>query len=206
MGAAIDPMEFLQRAAGQPERLGILPGAFNPITVAHLALARAALRHVNEVVFVVPRVFPHKNYSGASFSERLSMLREAASGESAFSIATTDGGLFLEIARECHAAYGDHVRLSFLCGRDAAERIVGWDYGRPEAVVDMLRQFELLVADREGAYEPAGETGASVRRLETGCLDGVSATEVRERIARGDAWEHLVPEAIIEHARRIYSR
>ena len=56
-------MEFFRRAAGRPNRLGILPGTFNPVTVAHLALAHAALRHVDEVVFVLPRVFPHKNYT-----------------------------------------------------------------------------------------------------------------------------------------------
>src|SRR5215472_12049714 len=102
-------MEFFQRAAGRPERLGVLPGAFNPITVAHMALARAALRHVDEVVFVLPRVFPHKNYSGASFAERVEMLRAAVAGDQVFSIATADGGLFAEIARECRDAYGDGV-------------------------------------------------------------------------------------------------
>src|SRR3954451_17914991 len=109
-------MEFLERVIAVPQRLGILPGAFNPVTIAHLAIARAALRHVDEVVFVLPRVFPHKNYSGASFVERLEMLRAAVAGEGAFSIAAADGGLFAEIARECRAAYGDEVRLSFLCG------------------------------------------------------------------------------------------
>src|SRR3954468_14548254 len=138
-------MDFFQRAVRRPERLGILPGSFNPVTVAHLALARAGLRHVDEVVFVLPRVFPHKNYSGASFAERVELLRAAAAGHQAFSVAVADGGLFAEIAQECRAAYGEEVRLSFLCGRDAAERIVGWDYGRPEALGEMLRHFDLLV-------------------------------------------------------------
>src|SRR5438270_8661990 len=98
-------MEFFQRASLPVRRLGILPGTFNPITVAHLALARAALRHVDEVVFVLPRVFPHKTYSGASFAERVEMLRVAVAREEVFSIAAADGGLFAEIARECRAAY-----------------------------------------------------------------------------------------------------
>src|SRR5438270_12394355 len=106
-------MEFFQRASLPVRRLGILPGSFNPVTVAHLALARAALAHVDEVVFVLPRVFPHKNYSGASFGDRVAMLRAAAANQTAFSIATAEGGLFVEIARECREAYGDRVRLAF---------------------------------------------------------------------------------------------
>ena len=199
-------MHFFKPASVLPGRLGILPGAFNPITIAHLALARAALQHVDEVVFVVPRVFPHKTYSGASFSDRVEMLCDATSDEPAFSIATADGGLFVEIADECRSAYGADVRLSFLCGRDAAERIVNWDYGHPDAFVEMLRKFELLVADRGGAYEPPPEYRAAIRCLDVSGVDSISATEVRERIARGEPWEHLVPPAIIERARRIYTR
>ena len=197
-------MVFCDRAAGRPKRLGILPGTFNPVTVAHLALAQAALEHVDEIVFVLPRVFPHKTYTGASFDDRVEMLRLAAAGNAAYSIAIAEGGLFVEIARECREAYGDHVRLAFLCGRDAAERIAGWDYGRPGAFADMLREFDLLVAPRDGAYDPPAEFSAAVKCLNIDSVDAVSATEVRERIARGDPWEHLVPPAIRARARNIY--
>src|SRR3954454_18506137 len=182
-------MEFLERVIAVPQRLGILPGAFNPVTIAHLALARAALRHVDEVVLILPRVFPHKNYSGASFSDRVEMLRSALADDPPFSIATSEGGLFLEIARECREAYGSGVSLSFLCGRDAAERIVGWDYGRPDAAAEMLREFSLLVAARDGAYDAPAQFAGAVRVLDAGALDTISASEVRERAARGDVWE-----------------
>jgi nicotinate-nucleotide adenylyltransferase len=197
-------MEFFQRARGEPRRLGILPGAFNPITLAHLALARAALDRVDEVVFVLPRVFPHKNYAGASLEQRVDMVRATVDGQPALSIAVADGGLFVEIARECRAAYGEAVHLAFLCGRDAAERIVGWDYGRPGAFADMLREFELLVAARHGSYDPPPELAWAVRSLSVPGVDAISATEVRERAARGEPWAHLVPEAIVERARAIY--
>ncbi len=35
--------------------------------------------------------------------------------------------------------------------------------------------------------------------------DLVSSTEVRERIRRGEAWEHLTPQEIVERIREIYS-
>jgi len=37
-----------------------------------------------------------------------------------------------------------------------------------------------------------------------GDFDDVSSTEVRRRITAGLAWEHLVPEPIIEMVRRVY--
>ena len=172
--------------------------------MAHLALAHAALRHVDEVVFVLPRVFPHKNYRGATFEQRLDLLRLAIADQSSFALAISDGGLFLEIARECRDAYDPGIQLSFLCGRDAAERIVGWDYDRPDAVGEMLREFTLLVAARDGSYEPPSEYSHAVRPIQVAGCDEISATEVRDRIARGEPWEHLVPESTRRSLARIY--
>jgi len=197
-------IEFFRRAAGVPRRLGILPGTFNPPTRAHIALAGGALAQVDEVLFVLPREFPHKVYEGASFAERIEMLQLAAAAEPRFSIASTEGGLFIEIARECRDAYLD-AALSFLCGRDAAERIVNWDYGDPRAFRAMLDVFELRVASRCGEYVPPPDLAPHIHPLPIDAgYDDVSATDVRERIGRGEAWEHLVPEAVIPVARRIY--
>ncbi|MFY9728862.1 MAG: adenylyltransferase/cytidyltransferase family protein, partial [Bryobacteraceae bacterium] len=88
-------MQFLHRAPGQPLHIGILPGAFNPVTVAHLALARAALSQVDEVVFVLPRHFPHKEYTGAGFEARAALLLALAVGSPSFSVASAEGGLFI---------------------------------------------------------------------------------------------------------------
>jgi nicotinate-nucleotide adenylyltransferase len=197
-------IEFVRRAAAIPRRLGILPGTFNPPTRAHLALARAAEGEVDEVLFVLPREFPHKAYEGASFDERIEMLQRAVADDPRFSIASTDRGLFIDIARECRDAYGD-ASLSFLCGRDAAERIVNWDYGAPGAFQAMLDVFDLRLASRGGDYQPSPELAHRIHPLpmETD-YDEISATDVRERIARGRPWEHLVPPAIIPLVRRIY--
>jgi nicotinate-nucleotide adenylyltransferase len=187
------------------ERLGILPGTFNPPTRAHLALARAALDRVDHVLFVLPRAFPHKEYKDASFEQRLEMLRRATAGEPRFSVAATEGGLFIEIARECRALYGQ-AALSFICGRDAAERIVNWDYGDPGAVAAMLQAFDLLVASRGSDYQPPPQFAGRIHGLALEADYGeISASEVRHRIARGQPWEQLVPHAIVPMVREIYS-
>ena len=71
-------MEFFRRAAGQARRLGVFPGSFHPPTRAHLALARAALNVVDELLFVLPRRFPHKGWEGVGFGDRARMLEAAA--------------------------------------------------------------------------------------------------------------------------------
>jgi nicotinate (nicotinamide) nucleotide adenylyltransferase len=199
-------MEFFRRAGGAPNLLAVFPGTFNPVTVAHLALADSALRIADEVLFVLPRSFPHKTYSGATFQERLELLSLALDGRGACSIASCDGGLFVEIAEECRQAYGD-IRLSFLCGRDAAERIANWDYGEAGAFQTMLRRFDFLVAARSGEFRPPEHQQASFTALELpGSLDHVSASEIRARIIRGEPWEHLVPQSVQQRVREIYSQ
>lgn len=198
-------MEFVVRAPGQPARLAILPGTFHPPTRAHLALARAGLAFADEVLFVLPGELPHKRYEWVGFKQRLEMLRAAAAGEPRFSIAATEGGLFAEIAREARAAYGDGVRLAFLCGRDAADRIVNWDYGRSGAIREMLDEFELLVAARGGEYDPPEELRRRIHPVPLPAgFDSVSATEVRRRIRSGEPWTHLVPPEIVPLAREFY--
>jgi nicotinate (nicotinamide) nucleotide adenylyltransferase len=192
-------MRFYRRALSAPSSLGVLPGTFNPVTVAHLALSEAGLTMVDEVLLVLPSVLPHKPWSGASFDDRVSLLLDAVAGQHRLSVASTGRGLFVEIAEECREAYGSAVKLSFLCGADAAERIANWDYGDPEAFARMMRQFDLLVAER-------GDKFARPHRPLTLAGDHatVSATEVRDRIARGEPWEHLVPPAVRDRVREIY--
>ena len=198
-------MEFFRRAERPTRNVGVLPGTFNPVTVAHLALADAALNAVDEVVFVLPRSFPHKQFTGASFEQRVGMLKAALKARPAFSIGASDGGLFAEIAEEIRQFYPSGVLISLICGRDAAERVAGWDYGRPGAFAEMLQRFDLLVAARQGTYTAPTEFASAVRQLALPCeLDDVSATQVRERIAHGEAWEHLVPVQIVDEVRRIY--
>jgi nicotinate-nucleotide adenylyltransferase len=198
-------LEFHRQSAVNPHKVGILAGSFNPPTIAHLELAQAASACVDLIVCVVPRVFPHKEYSGATLEQRVEML-DAAGLAIPHAIASTSQGLFIDIARDCRQHYGTEARLSFICGRDAAERILNWDYGRAGVVEEMLREFELMVAPRGGHFSAPPEHCHRIHALQVRSgHEEVSSTEVRERIARGEPWEHLVPEKIRKRVREIYS-
>ena len=179
------------------QRYGILPGAFNPVTKAHLAMAAAALSLVDQVLFVLPRELPHKQYSGVTFLSRLDLLRQATAKEPRYLVVESNGGLFIEIAQELRALLPSSPDLFFLCGRDAAERIVGWDYGSGSSISQILDEFGLLVAPRDGDYQipPSFQHRISRLPLEP-VYQAISATDVRQRILDGNPWHHLVPAEI----------
>jgi nicotinic acid mononucleotide adenylyltransferase len=147
----------------------------------------------------VPRVYPHKELHGAALEDRIEMLKLAGP----YRIEATEGGLFIEIARELRKPDNE---LCFVCGKDAAERIIHWDYGEAGAIERMLEEFSLLVAERGGTYRPPQHLRHRVRHMELAeDFSEVSSTEVRRRIAAGEPWEHLVPAAITGQVKRIYS-
>lgn len=195
-------MEFVCRA-GSGGSVALLPGAWNPPTRAHVAMAHAARQWAGEAVLVVPRSFPHKDFSGPGLEQRLAWLAQVAGGE--FSVAIAEQGLFIDMARECRAATGAG-RVFVVCGADAAERIVGWDYGAGDSIELQLEEYELLVAPRGCAYVPPAHLAGRIHALALG--DGwheVSSTEVRQRIRHGLSWAHLVPDAIVATVAGAYS-
>jgi nicotinic acid mononucleotide adenylyltransferase len=164
------------------------------------------LDFVDEVLFVMPRVLPHKSYEGVSLQDRLRMLECIVSSRRRFSLASSERGLFLDIARECREAYGPDTALVLICGRDAAERALSWDYGRPGAVEEMLSELSFLVADRRGAFQAPPGAGDRVCSMSIpGEYEDTSASLIRERIRNGEPWEHLVPPEIVSVVRELYA-
>jgi|WetSurMetagenome_2_1015567.scaffolds.fasta_scaffold510982_2 nicotinic acid mononucleotide adenylyltransferase len=196
-------MEFLSRppAAG---RIALLPGAWNPPTRAHLALAHASLAHADNVVFVLPGELPHKEIRRPSFEDRAAWIKALSEASPRFSAAVSGGGLFIEMAREARAAV-DVSRLFIVCGSDAACRIAEWPYPAENPLSAQLREYELLVADRGDKYVPPADVASRLHTLEMdGDWSAVSSSKVRERIRRGEEWAHLVPDDLVEPLRAAY--
>ena len=150
---------------------------------------------------MVPRAFPHKDFEGAGLDQRVEMLRRA-SGR--YRVEITEGGLFIAIARELRVTEPD-AEFHFVCGRDAAERILNWDYGEAGFAERMLEEFGLLVAARKGEFAaPERFEGRVVPLRLNGDFDDVSSTEVRRRLRVGEPWEHLVPDEIVDLVRELY--
>jgi nicotinate (nicotinamide) nucleotide adenylyltransferase len=196
-------MRFVYKAAGTPSTVAILAGAFNPPTAAHLALAEAAFQTVDEVLLAIPQSFPHKTFDGAPLEQRLDMMQRLARSRHGLSAAVAEGGLFGEIAREARPHYPD-AAIYLLCGRDAAERIINWEYDDPSFVDDMLAEFSLLVAPRGGEFKPPDRFRTAARTLHMGDYDECSSTRLRDAIRAGENWRPLVPDAIADIVKELY--
>lgn len=210
----IDVVKLWRRASGglwpaldpSVRRLAVLPGSFNPPTLAHLALATQALEFAPEVVLALPAAMPHKTFDDVGPAERLKLMVAACEPHPRLSVAETERGLFIEMAREFRAHFGP-VEISFVCGRDAAERIVGWNYGDGDSIEQQLNEYALLVAARQGHYQPPPHLAHRIQALPLdGSFDAHSATDVRTRLTEGLPWEHLVPQQIVPLVAQYYGR
>ena len=199
-------IRFFKGGPIETGRAGILPAAFNPVTIAHLALADAAQSQygLDQVVFLLPARLPHKEFDGASFEDRIAMLADALTDRPDREVASCEHGLFFEIARDFRAACGPAVNLHLLCGRDAAERILNWNYASPPSFAEQLREFQMLVASREGGFEIPAQYRGRIHLVDLpDSYDRIAASVVRKRVRSGEPWTELVPPAV---ARRIQAQ
>jgi nicotinic acid mononucleotide adenylyltransferase len=171
-----------------------------------VALAEAALARLDEVLLVLPAAFPHKTYDGVPLEQRLRIVRAVADTHPRLAAAVSDGGLITEMARECQEALPES-EVSVICGRDAAERFVAWDYGAGPGIAEQLMGFQLLVAPRGGTFQPPRELADRIGLLDLpDDYDQDSASDVRRRLAEGTRWEHLVPAPALDAIRSAYAR
>jgi nicotinate-nucleotide adenylyltransferase len=192
-------------------RLGVLGGAYNPITRAHLVLARTAVdqARLDEVLFVLSKIPPHKRIEGTTIDQRLEMMRLAVAGFSFASVGLCTHGLFLDIAAALRESYEGTIEVFFIVGRDAAERILTWPYPDPAAALkEMFTAFQLLVFRRRGEFtlptlHLLQRHAARIHPLRLSeDLDQISSTAVRERAAAEQPLKNLVPEVVASYIRR----
>ena len=177
-------IRFVEGKLTAQKRLGVLPAAFHPPTVAHVALADAAQKRfaLEQVVFALPETLPHKRLDRGEFAQRLEWLKLLVRGDAARLAASCERSLVGEIVREFRAQVPASVELCVIGGRDAAERFVSWDYGGAPSFDEQLRHFRLLVGSRGGAYVPATRHAGRIHPFEISPdYDAVSATAVREQ-------------------------
>ncbi len=198
-------MELVQRGARGATRVALLPAAWNPPTTAHMALAEAALEFADEVVLVLPRAFPHKEFEHSGFDVRLDWLRTIAAQRPHLGVGVAEHGLFLEMARALRTADSHVEQVSLVCGHDAAERFLNWPYDGEPSAFDQLREFSLLVAPRAASFVVPELLRDSIRLLSLDTeMQVISSSEIRRRIACGEPWRQLVPDEIATAVEGVY--
>ena len=181
-------------------RIGILGGAFDPPHVGHVELARAAREHygLDELLVLVIADPGHKKTS-ASVSDRLELARLAFAD-----VPNT------RVELDKHARTVDSLEerkpedAVFLLGGDELAALERWK--SPERVLELV---PLGVAMRPGVSEselreararlPAPDRISFFAMTPT----SVSSNDIRERVARGEPVDGLVPPAVADAIERL---
>ena len=183
-------------------RLGVLGGAYNPITRAHLLLARCSKEQfkLHEIIFVLPNILPNKPVVDTPIEQRLEMMRLGTNDVRYVSLGLCTHGMFLDICAALQKVYLQSPEIFFITGRDAAERILNWPYPDPaETLARMFAGFQLLVFEREGQLKlrenpliKQYSTRIHTLRLSEN-IDHISSTAVRQRTSAGQSIKDLLP-------------
>jgi hypothetical protein len=166
--------------------LGAYPGTFDPPTVAHLAVAEAALHQggLDAVHLVVSRAPLGKNPTVPSFDDRVSVLKEVAASRPWLSVTVTEHRLISDVAKGYDAV---------VMGMDKWLQVTdpAWYDGsvsaRDRAVASLP---SVLLAVRTGTPHP-GDLPAGVRLLEVDPGHG----QVSSSLVRAGRREWMLEEA-----------
>ena len=189
--------------------LGVFGGTFDPIHIAHLAVAEAArdALGLERVLFVPNRQPPHKPGQRVTpAADRLAMVRAAIASNPAFEVSTIEADRegpsytadTLAALRAERLATGGSGDLALILSVEALSGLATWH--DPARVLELAT---LVVAPRDGSPDL---DAATIARLVPGAdarvvmLDGprmrLSASEIRSRAAAGRSLRYLVPDAV----------
>jgi nicotinate-nucleotide adenylyltransferase len=170
---------------------GLLGGAFDPPHIGHVELAQAAIGHFDlERLIVVPTGDPPHKSVGTPAETRYRLAEAAFAGLprvelSRFEVDRSGPSYTVDTVRWAAGRYGD---VLFIVGADHWATFDRWH--DPEGV---LRYARLAVVTRPGVQAPP--TRDRVELFEMPPV-AVSSTELRERVARGEPIEALVPSKV----------
>jgi nicotinic acid mononucleotide adenylyltransferase len=214
VGGAREPRaELIAGAdAARVRRLGLLPGSYNPPTVAHATLAAAGLASgaVEGVLFTLSTHTVDKEViNGAALEDRLLVLELCREDDARLGVLLVNRGLYVEQAQLARTIF-PHVReLVFMVGFDKIVQILDPRYytDRDAALERLFGLATFLVAPRgsEGEAELAAllarpenaRFAAAIRRLELPpWLRDVASSRVRASVPRGDLPSEDLPSAV----------
>lgn len=205
--AMVEPLAAPEADAATERRIGVLGGTFDPPHVGHLWLATLAADtlDLDRVLFMPAAQPPHKPAAEVSSStDRLLMTRLAIAADDAFELCPIEmerpGPSFtVDSVTELQRMYPD-ATLFLLMAADSLAQIGTWR--EPERLLSLV---EWAVGPRPGSSLPEraaleqrfGADAARIHLLDGPSLD-VSASEIRRRVAAGQAIRYLVPVAVEE--------
>ena len=204
----------------------VFGGTYDPVHHGHLRVAWEASQRLDAPVRLVPcHTPPHRRAPAAGAAQRAEMLDLAVAGQSRLVVDRIElerGGVSytVDTLRALRDAHGATTPIVALIGADAFAKLSTWRGWR-----GLFELAHLAVLTRPGTVpnedpalreEVSARRAASLdelRRLAFGKVASVdvtplaiSASAIREELARGEAPRFLVPDAVLDYiaARDLY--
>jgi len=194
------------------QRVGLFGGSFNPVHFGHLISARSVAEQLglSQVVLIPAASPPHKQPAGLISAEhRLEMTRLAVRGDPLFTVSDVElrragPSYTFDTVTSLQQALGEAVKLSWIIGADSLAELPTW-----YRIHDLIARVDIVTVMRPGPWaEPAAILQANFGAAETARLLGsrlstpnieISATDIRERVARGASIRYLTPAPVIAY-------
>lgn len=181
-------------------RIGVFGGTFDPIHRTHVDIGRAALNHkgLDRVLFVVSADPPHKGGDEITpADDRYAMVEAALASEPGLEPCD------LELHREGPSYTADTMKalralypdagFYLIIGQDALIDLPGWH--SPQGILD---EAHLLVLPRPSEERPIPAALDGHYEMLPFAESLMSSTEVRRRLAEGDAATDSLPPAVFD--------
>lgn len=196
----------------QISRVGIMGGTFDPIHLAHLAIAEAVREAfaLDLVLFIPAANPPHKQgREVVDAYHRLMMTQLATYDNPAFHVSKQEmervgPSYSLLTIRELRAQFGEAAELYFITGSDTINDLHAWYH-----VEELLQQCHFVGTTRPGAPVNEAEiirqfgtlAKQRIHYLTVPQLD-ISSTSIRQKLRAGQSIRYLVPQPVEEYIQK----
>jgi nicotinate-nucleotide adenylyltransferase len=210
--------------------IGIFGGTFDPIHFGHLRLAEdmADALDLERVLFIPAGQPPHRGTPRTAARHRLEMVRRAIAGNPRFvadarEVQRPQPSYTVDTLTALRAERGNEQALWLLLGADAFLGLPGWhDWRRLFGLANIavaerpgarlmqsgaiMEPLKSEISQRQAAEGPATGPAGSVLLRATPPLD-ISATAIRDILARRGSARYLLPDAVLDyiHEHHLYT-
>jgi len=212
------------------QAIGILGGTFDPIHFGHLRLAEEMAEAIGleRVLFIPAGRPPHRGAPRTEAAHRLEMVRRAVAGNPHFAadareVTSPRPSYTVDTLTGLRAELNQEQPLWLLLGADAFLELPTWHEwrqlfelaniavaarpgARPLQFNDLTEPLKSEVLKRQVASSRAAGPAGSVQLRQMTPLD-ISATAIRDTLARHGSARYLLPDAVLDyiHEHQLYT-
>ena len=197
------------------KKTALFGGTFDPIHLAHIAVATAAVKEIGaeEVVFIPAKHSPLKDsLPQATDVHRLKMITYAIEENENFKVSDYElkkpgQGYTLETVRKFQADYGKDAVIYWLVGADGVDDLLRWS-----GIRELIDECNLSVMYRAG-YAPPDFSGFTavldsghIEKLRRNVIQtpliNISSTEIRDKLAAGQDVSGMLHPSVADYIRK----